>query len=244
MKTYTLQRTGHPPLRFDGELIAEADTEHLEALRWYSSAIYRSVDQFVVSVGFRSNWDGEAEHDSVFVCDSTSGVISALRAYDVLPPGRGYPSSEQYRDRQAKLRSHLQRDYDGMVTDLLDIDLFVETLGSKQESQGHGRDWDVFNEFLAVELASIPLTRQEACAICDANNGAELLSSPWAAIVPNVMDTDGLDAKWGVDSVQLAKRLRHLTRGELFALAVGAARFWRHTSLPTDTALKKAGFVV
>lgn len=226
-----------PPLQFEGALIRESDTEHLEALRWYTSSIYRAGDRYVVSIGFRSNWDGEAEHDSVFVCDSTADVIAALRAYDVLPPGRGYPGTDQYRDRQEKLRSYLQRDYDGMVTDLLDAEPFIETLPMVQTEQV---DAAIVNEFIALELAGIPLTMSEACAICEANRG-EMLSSPWAAIVPNVIDAD-LDRKWDVDSVALAKRLKHLSRGELFALAVGADRFRKYSKLPVDQALKKAGF--
>jgi len=240
MKTHTLQRTGMPPLQFDGVLVAEADTEHLEALRWYTSSIYQVGDRYVVSVGFRSNWDGEAEHDTVFVCDSNSHVISALRSYDVLPPGRGYPGSEQYRDRQAKLRSYLQRDYDTMISDLLDSDLFVETLDKDQDAEYRQMDWVVVDQYLAITLSSIPITKNEACAICDANNGSML----WSSIIPNLIDTHGLDEKWDIDTVALVRKLKFLTNGELLALAFGVARFWRNCELPTDKALKKAGFAI
>jgi hypothetical protein len=246
MKTYTLTRTGMPPLRFQGEIIAEADTQQLQALRWYKATVYQEKEgRFVVEVGFRSSWEGEAEHDWVTVCHKPSEVAFALKNYDVLPPGRGYPPSEAYQDRQAKLRSHLQRDYDGMVSDLLDDDIFVESLDKQKDTDDEHRqlDWIAVDEFLRLELACIPLTKNEACAVCDANNGAMLMGSPWAGIVPNLMDTEGLDGKWNIDTVALSRKLRHLTRGELFALSFGIARFWRNCELPTDEALKKAGFV-
>lgn len=244
MKTYTLTRTGLPPLRFQGEVIAEADTEQLQALRWYKATIYKEKEgRFVVSIGFRSNWEGETEHDWVAICRNPSDVASSLRVYDVLPPGRGYPPSDSYQERQAKLRAHLQRDYDSMISELLDEDIFVESLDKDVDDDYRSMDWEVVDEFLRLELACIPLTKKEACAICDANNGAELMSSPWASLVPNVMDTVGLDKKWGIDSAALVRKLRHLTRGELFALSFGVARFWRNCELPDDEALKKAGFV-
>lgn len=245
MKTHTLTRTGYPPLRFQGEMIAEADTEQRQALRWYKAEIYRSeAGKLVVFVGFRSNWEGEAEHDWVTVCDTPAQVAEALRTYDVLPPGRGYPPSDQYKDRQEKLRSHLQRDYDTMVSDLLDSDLFIETLEDKDtDAEYRAMDWEIVDQYLKMTLASIPVTKAEACAICDANNGAEMLGHPWAGLIPNLIDTEGLDEKWDIDTVSLVRKLKFLTNGELMALAFGVARFWRNCELPTDKALKKAGFV-
>lgn len=244
MKTYTLTRTGYPPLRFQGELIAESDTEQTQALRWYKAEIYRAENgSLVVTVGFRTNWEGEAEHDWVAVCETPAIAAETLRTYDVLPPGRGYPPSEQYRDRQEKLRSHLQRDYDAMISDLLDTDLFVETLDKDEDAEYRQMDWQVVDQYLKMTLASIPVSKEEACAICDANNGSMLMDHPWLGIIPNLIDTEGLDEKWGIDTVSLVRKLKFLTNGELMALAFGVARFWRNAELPTDKALKKAGFV-
>jgi hypothetical protein len=53
---------------------------------------------------------------------------------------------------------------------------------------------------------------------------------------------DGLGAKWGIDAHALAARLRDLSPGARMAILDAVERFWTHADLPTDEALRRAGF--
>ena len=124
--SFTLPRSGNSPLKFEGRLLTEMDSDH-EALRWYTVAIYQTRGgKYVVHVRFHTSWRGESDHDWVHVADSASDVATALRSYDVLPPGRGFPPG--YEERQNKLRAACQRDYDDLVTEVLEEDIFVEAI--------------------------------------------------------------------------------------------------------------------
>lgn len=123
---HTLPRSNNSPLSFTGRLLDEVDGES-DHLRWYVLHVYQTTGgKYVVHVQFRTRWRGESDHDWVQVVDDASGVAKALREYDVLPPGRGFPPG--YDSRQAALRAALQRDYDDLVTEILDADLFTEEI--------------------------------------------------------------------------------------------------------------------
>jgi hypothetical protein len=90
-------------------------------------------------------------------------------------------------------------------------------------------------------------TRDEWCAIMDANNGgsdlfvAEVDGYPSATgIWANLHDSPGLGEKWGVDQPALVKRLQQLSTAELLAVDEAINRFWNHTPLDTDAALHVA----
>lgn len=239
--TITLQRTGASPLRFTGELVAEADNETVENNRWYQIRIYRAGAKYVTHIGFRTRWESERDHDVVEVVDAPGKVAEVLQRYDVLPENRGYPPTPVFAERQARLRNALQRDYGLLVSEILDDELFLEDLGDESEYPAEA-DLEVIREFLAADLADMPLTEREACAICDANNGAMLLPHCWMGIGANLVDSVGLDKKWGVDVDSLARRVSELSRSQLLALTLGIVTFWRNCNLPTRAALEKAGF--
>lgn len=90
------------------------------------------------------------------------------------------------------------------------------------------------------------LTRNEWCAICDANNGCGdimdehpdlIVGMQWA----NVADSPGLGAKWGINQAALVTRMRKWTYAETVAAFEAVRTFWLHTDKPTDAALKIAG---
>ena len=123
---HTLPRSGNSSISFMGQQLIELDGEP-DSLRWYTIAIYITTGgKYVVHCHFHTNWRGESDHDWVEVVDTAAGVAPALRSYDVLPPGRGFPPG--YDERQAKLRAVLQRDYDDLVTEVLEEELFTEEL--------------------------------------------------------------------------------------------------------------------
>lgn len=102
-------------------------------------------------------------------------------------------------------------------------------------------------EFVSAQLSGFPMTRGEACALCDANNGAMLLSDCcWLGLGANVADfpASSLSEKWRCDAAALASRINAADRGTQFALAWAAAQFWRHCDKDTDEALRLAGFAI
>lgn len=239
--TITLQRTGASPLRFTGSLIAEADNETVENNRWYQIRIYESGHRYVVHVGFRTRWESERDHDTVEVIDSPGKVADVLRRYDVLPENRGYPPTPVFAERQARLRNALQRDYGLLVSQILDSEIFTESLDDASDYPAES-DLDTLKQFLAVDLSQIALTEREASALCDANNGAMFLPHCWMGIGANLVDHGGIEEKWGVDVSDLARRVADLPRSQLLALTLGIVTFWRNCHLPARAALEKAGF--
>lgn len=96
-----------------------------------------------------------------------------------------------------------------------------------------------------VERHAPELAEAEWCAVCDALNGYWIndgmgVRGMWAEI----HDSDrleGLGAKWGVDAIALAERVRDMPFADQVALAEVVERFWQHSDLPTSEALAKAG---
>lgn len=132
MNTYTLPRTGDAPLRFSGELIAEADGERQngrEQNRWHELRVYRSaVGGYVVAITYRTRWQGEASRDTVVVRADAAGVADFFRHHDPVAGVRGYPDHEQYRDKQARLLADLKERFEGLVSEVLVGDEFAEDL--------------------------------------------------------------------------------------------------------------------
>lgn len=96
-----------------------------------------------------------------------------------------------------------------------------------------------------VERHTPEMTTAEWCAVCDALNRCWItdrmgVRAMWAEI----HDSDrleGLGAKWGVDALALAERVRDMPIADQVALAEVVERFWQHSDLPKAEALAKAG---
>lgn len=247
MDTVTISRTGDAPLRFTGEMIAEADGQSVnrKTNRWYEIVIYKTSDsQYVVSVGYRSQWEGEQQQDYAYVCDSPTQVRHVLRSHEPIQGRIGFPPSPQYEDRQAKLEAELCGQFDTLVSKVLTGEEFAEVLGSCEYSPA--MDAEFVGNYVRFVLEDFPLSHAEASALCDANNGALLLDYDWQMLAANVMDfpAKSLGEKWDCDCEALAKRLHAASRETKFALAWACAQFWRTTDLPTEEALEKAGFCI
>lgn len=63
---YTLRRTGQAPLRFQGELLAEADGEYESGRdfnRWHELTVYRTRGgKYVLRIAYRSAHQGELDN--------------------------------------------------------------------------------------------------------------------------------------------------------------------------------------
>ena len=104
-------------------------------------------------------------------------------------------------------------------------------------------------DIMADQIASVPLTRAEWCAIFDARNGEGIGrgvsgaedGQTWRFAWANIADSPELDAKWGIDHKALASRMQAMPIAVRIAIMEACGRFWQHCDLPTDEALTKAG---
>lgn len=122
-----------------------------------------------------------------------------------------------------------------------------------QETLGQIREGEVTQRIVACLARYERICRElmptyskgEWCAIMDANNGgtdiwlaAEVDYPSGTGIWANVHDSVGLGEKWEIDQKKLVKKLQRLSPAELLAVDEAIARFWNHTELETDQALK------
>lgn len=83
-------------------------------------------------------------------------------------------------------------------------------------------------QILALDLARVDLTPDEAMLLLDALNGATW--EGWSATLLWANGEDslpGLADKWGVDGRALVQKLRALTPGQSLAVVDAAERWWR-----------------
>jgi hypothetical protein len=88
-------------------------------------------------------------------------------------------------------------------------------------------------------------TRNEWCAIMDANNGGPFPESEpetiksmfWA----NVEDSRGIGEKWSVDAASIVARLQQLTPVESIVIGEAARFFWDNCHRETDWLFEQLG---
>jgi len=102
----------------------------------------------------------------------------------------------------------------------------------------------VLLRYEAMVKAAMPgFTKQEWCAIFDANNGTDVFNDEHDTSVQiwaNVADSVGLDEKWEIDSAELVRILQGLKKESLIAVQEACVRFWQCHDLPTDEALEQS----
>jgi len=103
----TLPRTGDRPLAFTGELLAQEETKWWagkESNRWHKLALYRTAgDRWVLAIGYRTQWEGEVDHDEVFVCATAEEAAECLRSTIPTEHLRGFPPGDQWAEKQSRL---------------------------------------------------------------------------------------------------------------------------------------------
>jgi hypothetical protein len=96
-----------------------------------------------------------------------------------------------------------------------------------------GRINTILIRYDQIRIAACPdLTEKEWLAICDANNGTWLQADhaetdPARHLWMNVADDDELDEKWGIDRLELARRMKGMSVAEQCAVIEVVGRFWR-----------------
>lgn len=252
MNTITLPRTGDSPLRFQGELLAEAGGPRFNGQdinRFHVLQIYRSDGgRFVVAIEFVSRWQGEAGANEAHVCRSGDDVRRVLREYEPIGDRVGFPDKPEFADRQRRLTTAIREQYDACVSELLSRDEFATSLDEAQRDQYAELDGEAIMCFVRHVLGNFPMTRGEACALCDANNGAMLFPQEfwWSGLWANIADTPpaALSDKWKCDAGELSRRIHAADVATQFALAYAVAQFWRHCERDTDELLVECGFTI
>lgn len=121
MESYTLKRTGDRPLNFTAEKLAEASTQQHQGPcenRYWELELYRTEGgQYVISVGYRTRWQGEHDTDTAIKVAAADGLVAALDEYDWVSRIYGYPRGHD--DKQAELLRRLGDCWDQAVGELL-----------------------------------------------------------------------------------------------------------------------------
>jgi len=102
---------------------------------------------------------------------------------------------------------------------------------------------NIAERYRALIHSAMPtLTRNEWCAVMDANNGLGVIGDLLTVMNAwmNVADSPELENKWEVDLTRLTARLRQMSMAEKLAVGEAIERFWAWSNLPTDEALAKA----
>src|SRR5262245_23531889 len=131
------------------------------------------------------------------------------------------------------------------------MDEALACLGGEYAENRSGRLNTVCERYLLMvrdELSRLDFSRNEWCAILDANNGVEVSMGAgeinatmlWA----NVADSPELGGKWQVDQDALVRRLRGLSKSAATAILEVCDRFWSHSELGTDEALDQTGVTI
>ena len=126
MQRITLARTGNRPVTFDGEKIAESSSRYVtgrEANRWHDLAMYLTTNgNFVLSVQYGTQWQGELDHADAVIVDSAEAVADYMRSLDPNEHATGMPIyNEAMRTKEDRRRADLKNRYDAAVSELLAV---------------------------------------------------------------------------------------------------------------------------
>jgi hypothetical protein len=139
MPTFTLTRTGQAPIRFEGELVAEASSRSHEGgplqNRWHEIEIFLTeCGRVLAHVEFCSRHQGEFHHHTVVdvLSPRPLSLSSWLQSYDYRTGWQGYPSGEHYAERQARIEQAIGDGYRRAVSEVLAE--FPEELAPTEDS--------------------------------------------------------------------------------------------------------------
>lgn len=123
MQEYTLTRTGGRPLKFNGEVVAEAGSSWFmgkDQNRWHEITIYKTVGgKYVLAVAYFTRWQGEGNHYKAEVYDTITETINALEFVDPLEHLIGYPPHPQFADKQLRIEEDLRQRWDVLISEIL-----------------------------------------------------------------------------------------------------------------------------
>jgi hypothetical protein len=143
-ETYTLDRDGRRPVRFQGVQLAEEDgqwTQGRDHNRYYTLTLYQHTDgRYVAHIGYHTLWQGETQHSAVFIGSTLASVITDLEDFDPTTWVQGYKSllahhrdnhgnhDTPYLRRQEALESDIRTRYAAQIRRLCATVDVAETL--------------------------------------------------------------------------------------------------------------------
>lgn len=124
-----LARTGDAPLRVTGELVAREDGKYAPGTdeprtRYYRLSIYRHEGRYACAVELLTTWPGEPHW---YAAEVTDDPAAFFRAHRDIPEGIGFPPRPELEQKQARLAADMRRQYDELVTEILDDEEFAAT---------------------------------------------------------------------------------------------------------------------
>lgn len=123
MESIILRRTGDVPLAFEGDLLAESNGRvqaGRDHSRWHVLGVYRTKGgTYVVRIAYRTQYQGEMDHDLAMPVADATEVVAELRLYNPTECVRGFPPHESFYERQAKLMDDIDHRYRRQIADLL-----------------------------------------------------------------------------------------------------------------------------
>lgn len=100
-----LPRTGDREVTFTGELVTEQSSREIagrEATQWHRLELYRrDRGGWVLSIRYRSQWEGEPDQDDVLIAETDSEMADLARFYDPTRYLIGSPERKR-QDRQRR----------------------------------------------------------------------------------------------------------------------------------------------
>ena len=139
-KEYVVSRTGQAPLKFRGRFLADSDGERIrerKMTRWHDIRIFAGRNEkYIVQIGYRSRYQGEADHNVVEVRADLAGIAAVLVEYDPRAVVAGYPPNDAYAERQARLLADIESRYRGQVSEVLAEVGYAEEVDADQDAKG------------------------------------------------------------------------------------------------------------
>jgi hypothetical protein len=119
----TLTRSGQPPLRFRGELLAESDGQrqaNREHNRYHTVRIWRTVaGRYLLCIAYHTHFQGELDWQDAVALDTPGAVTDMLVGHEPCANLRGYPPGPDFAERQARLETDIRSRWEAQVSDLL-----------------------------------------------------------------------------------------------------------------------------
>lgn len=83
-------------------------------------ALYRTAGgTYVAAVNWRSRWQGELDHDEVWLCETQEEAAEALRGYPPCLHLVGFPPGRQFEGKQARVERDIEARYAQALSEVL-----------------------------------------------------------------------------------------------------------------------------
>jgi len=131
----TVEGTDQRPLAFDGESIAVASSRLFagkERNRWHEIEVWKTTtNTFVVSVNYKTQWEGESDFDDVLAFETSKQVATFLEQY-IFPniASIGFAPTAADAEKQARMMADLKAGFKEAVGEIIKALGVVEAVGA------------------------------------------------------------------------------------------------------------------